>query len=252
MTSTPLPLPGAASLPADGQRPNAPSDPATRLFMNLPFTAKALLVTALLVLPLLALLGWQGWSQYGKDLAARQQAVQGHVEVAHQVLDWAHGLEKQGAVTRPQAQAMAKAAVSRLRYGQGEYFWINDFAPVMVMHPIKPELDGKDLGAFKDPNGVLVFRRFAEVARTQGGGFVDYQWPKPGADAPQDKVSYVEAFAPWGWVIGSGVYVDDVWADAQAAWTKLAIAAGATLLLAAYAFVGFYRAMRHGLDAGTS
>ena len=252
MTASALPHPDA-SLPATGgPRTASAADPATRLFMQLPFTGKALLVTALLVLPLLALLGWQGWTQYGKDMAARRQALQQHVEVAHKVLEWAHGQEQSGAATRAQAQGLAKAAVAKLHYGQGEYFWINDLAPVMVMHPVKPELDGKDVGSMQDPNGVFLFRRFAEVARTQGAGYVAYQWPKPGAEAAQDKVSYVKAFAPWGWVIGSGVYVDDVLAEAKATWLKELLAVGGSLLLALYAFSGFYRAMRHGLDEGTA
>jgi methyl-accepting chemotaxis protein len=242
---------GTESIPA----PVAPSrvwDPGTRVFMHLPFSAKAALMTLLLVLPLLALLAWQGKLQYSRDMEARQQALLGHVEVAHKVLAWAHGLETSGTVSQAEAQRMAKAAVANLRYGNGEYFWINDYKPVMLMHPIKPELNGKDLADFKDPNGVHVFRRFAEVAQAQGAGFVPYQWPKPGQAEPQDKISYVMAFKPWGWVIGSGVYVDDVLTAAKAAWLRQASLVGGIMLLALYAFHGFYRSMRNGLAAATA
>ena len=217
--------------------------------MHWPFAAKALLVTLLLVLPLLGLLVWQGQAQYQRGLQAHQDAVSDHVRVAYKVLEWAQAQEANGSLQREAAQALARSAVSRLRYGDGnaEYFWINDLKPAMVMHPMKPELDGKDMSTFKDPNGVLMFQRFAETARTQGAGFVPYQWPKPGASEPQDKISYVMAFKPWGWVIGSGVYVDNVLAEAKALWLRQGLVAAGMLLIGLYAFYCFYVAMRTGL-----
>ncbi|MGL1687300.1 cache domain-containing protein, partial [Vibrio parahaemolyticus] len=75
----------------------------------------------------------------------------------------------------------------------------------MIKHPIKPELDGTDLRDIKDPTGKRLFVEFAEIVKRQGEGFVDYQWPKPGLDAPQPKLSFVAGFRPWNWVIGTGV-----------------------------------------------
>jgi methyl-accepting chemotaxis protein len=223
--------------------------PGARLFMRLNFSAKAVLATSLLLLPLLALLFWQAWAQYDRDMTANKTAIAHHVEVAHKVLVWAHGLQTSGALSQEAAQALAKSSVAQLRYGQNDYFWINDQQPVMVMHPLKPELNGKDLSGFTDPNGVAVFKRFAEVARTQGAGLVAYQWPKPGADAPQDKISYVMAFQPWGWVIGTGIYVDNVLAEAKTFWIKGGTVIALTLLLGFYAFRSFNIAMRTGLQA---
>jgi methyl-accepting chemotaxis protein len=111
------------------------------------------------------------------------------------------------------ARKTAAARISKLRYGHDDYFWINDLGPRMVMHPMKPELNGQDLSNNKDPNGKRLFVEFADVVRKQGSGFVDYQWPKPGKDAPQPKLSYVTGFEPWGWVIGTGVYIDDLQAQ---------------------------------------
>jgi methyl-accepting chemotaxis protein len=217
--------------------------------MRLRFSAKTLLATGLLLLPLLGLLAWQSWDAYRNDMQSHQQALKNQVEVAHKLLTWAHGQQTSGALTQDQAQRMARQAVAQLRYGNGEYFWINDMTPVMVMHPVKPELDGKDLSDFKDPNGVPVFKKFVEVARAQSAGLVAYQWPKPGSDKPQDKISYVMAFQPWGWVIGSGVYVDNVLADAKQIWLRDAAIVGLALLLGGYAFRSFYVAMRNGLQA---
>ena len=99
-----------------------------------------------------------------------------------------------------------------MRYGpeNKDYFWINDLHPRMVMHPYKPEMDGQDLNENKDPNGKKLFVEFAKVAKESGEGFVDYLWPKYGADRPQPKLSFVKLFKEWGWVIGTGLYIDDI------------------------------------------
>ncbi len=108
----------------------------------------------------------------------------------------------------------AKAAdmVSTLRYGpeSKDYFWINDLHPNMIMHPYKPELNGQDLTDYADPNGKHLFTAFVKACRTSGEGFVDYDWPKYGADAPQPKLSFVKLFEPWNWIIGTGLYIDDI------------------------------------------
>ena len=111
------------------------------------------------------------------------------------------------------ARKVAADRISKLRYGSGDYFWINDLGPRMIMHPAKPELNGQDLTEMKDPNGKHLFVEFANVVKRQGSGFVDYQWPKPGKDAPQPKLSFVTGFEPWGWIIGTGVYIDDLHAQ---------------------------------------
>ena len=108
-----------------------------------------------------------------------------------------------------------KNIVSSVRYDNGNYFWINDTAPKMVMHPMKPALDGKDLSEFKDPNGVYLFNEMAKVAKQKGKGIVEYSWAKPGFDKPQPKVSYVRIFKPFNWVIGTGAYVSNVTAKMQ-------------------------------------
>ncbi len=132
------------------------------------------------------------------------------VEVVHGVVEQYQKLEQDGRMARENAQAAAVAAVKSLRYEGSEYFWINDMQPVMIMHPYKTELDGKDLSDYTDPQGNKLFVEFVNVVKKQNAGFVNYLWPKPGIDKPVRKVSYVKGFAPWGWVIGSGIYLDDV------------------------------------------
>jgi len=132
------------------------------------------------------------------------------VESAHGVLVRFHSLQLRGELTEGEAKRAALDTIRTMRYDGSEYFWINDLEPRMVMHPMMPELDGKELSGFTDPNGKRLFVAFADTVRKNGAGFVDYLWPKPGLTQPIPKISYVKGFTPWGWVIGSGVYIGDV------------------------------------------
>jgi methyl-accepting chemotaxis protein len=155
-------------------------------------------------------------------------------ELALGIVKEEHAAAEKGDIAVADAQKRAIARLAALRYGNNDYFWINDMQPRMVMHPIKPEMNGKDLSTYKDPNGKLLFVDFVETVRKDGAGFVPYEWPKPGFDKPQPKLSYVVGFAPWNWVIGTGVYIDDL--DTQTwASTQRALLAGALVLLIALA-----------------
>lgn len=100
--------------------------------------------------------------------------------------------------------------ISQMRYSDDGYFWINDLNAVIVDHPMSPELNGKDLSQLSDVNGVKLFSEFAKVAKRDGSGFVSYVWPKPNSKTPEEKISFVELFKPWGWVIGTGAYKRDL------------------------------------------
>ena len=116
----------------------------------------------------------------------------------------------EGKMTQAAAQEAAKNAIKNLRYSGEEYFFILDTDIRGIMHPIKPKLDNTDLSNIKDPNGKNLFVEFGKVAKEHGEGYVDYMWAKPGNDTPLPKLSYVRLFNQWGWIIGTGVYVDDV------------------------------------------
>ena len=220
--------------------------PGVRLFRKLQFGNKALLISAAFVIPVMLLLAWLITAEAEAQLNERKNAVRQHVEIAHGVLTWAQSLEAKGH-SREQAQAEARQALARLRYNGKEYFWINDMQARIVMHPIKPELDGKDGSGIKDPNGFALFTAFVDEVRRNGAGFVAYQWPRPGRDKPVDKVSYVKGFEPWGWVVGSGLYVDDL-RDAQLAFIRgAAYVLVGVLCAAGYLFLSFYKVMTGGL-----
>ncbi|NOJ41147.1 HAMP domain-containing protein [Bradyrhizobium sp. WSM 1791] len=151
-------------------------------------------------------------------------------ELALGIVKEEHAAAQKGDVPAAEAQKRAMARIAALRYGNNDYYWINDMHPKMVMHPIKPEMNGSDLSTYKDPNGKLLFVDFVTTVRKDGSGFVPYEWPKPGFDKPQPKLSYVVGFAPWNWVIGTGVYIDDLKAQTWVSTQRSLIVAGVILL----------------------
>ncbi|PZP33898.1 MAG: chemotaxis protein [Roseateles depolymerans] len=221
--------------------------PGVRLFRELRFASKALLISLSTLLPMLALVAWLLDSEATGALEARKAATRQHVEIAHGVLAWAQAQEATG-LPRAQAQALARQAVAKLRYEGSEYFWINDLQARIVMHPTQPQLDGQDASGIKDPHGLALFSAFADQARRHGQGFVAYQWPHPGQQQPVDKLSYVKAFEPWGWVVGSGIYIDDLQAAQRQRLLRAALVAAAVVLLGGYLFLSFYKVMEGGLN----
>lgn len=130
-------------------------------------------------------------------LEERGHGVRQAVEVASGVVERYRLAAASGKMDEAEAKRAALAELKGLRYSGAEYFWVNDMAPRMMMHPTKPELDGQDLGAMADPNGLRLFVAMVEVVRKDGAGFVAYMWPKPGEKAPVPKVSYVQGIPGW-------------------------------------------------------
>ncbi|GKS99913.1 cache domain-containing protein [Acidovorax sp. SUPP3434] len=162
------------------------------------------------ILGIAVMTAWFLISERQLILQERQTGVRQVVEAAHGIATHFHDLSTKGGLSDEEARKRAAAAIQALRYSGNEYVWINDMHPRMVMHPVRPELNGKDLTDNKDPNGKPLFMEFVRTVQASGAGFVPYLWPKPGSEAPVEKTSYVKGFAPWGWVIGSGVYIDTV------------------------------------------
>jgi methyl-accepting chemotaxis protein len=148
------------------------------------------------------------WPKYGAD---KPQPKLSFVKLFKE-WGWVIGSGLYLEVAEEELKARCAATIGALRYGpeNKDYFWINDLHPTMIMHPYKPEMDGKDLSDNKDSNGKHLFVEFARVAQEKGEGFIDYLWPKYGADKPQPKLSFVALFKEWGWVVGTGLYIDDI------------------------------------------
>lgn len=127
-----------------------------------------------------------------------------------------HEQERQGILSREAAQQAAVARIQNMRYGDDgkDYFWISDLQTRMVMHPYRPDLNGQSLLDHTDPAGKKLFVEFTRVVREQGQGYVDYLWQwKDNEQRVVPKLSYVKGFEPWGWIVGTGIYIEDVRAE---------------------------------------
>jgi len=120
---------------------------------------------------------------------------------------------KSGDISKEEAQTEAIELIKLLRYGEEskDYFWVTDLTPTMIVHHYRPDLNGSELKNFTDPNGKRLFVESANLVRAEGEGFVDYYWQwKDDASRIVPKLSFVKGFQPWGWVVGTGIYMDDV------------------------------------------
>ncbi len=183
-------------------------------------------------------------------------------ETAHGIIEYYYKLSLEGKLSEQDAKNSAIALIKSIRYEGAEYFWINDDTipiPKMVMHPTVPELDGKLLDAekfncartiqygmdgeiFNIKGGKNLFQAFNEVVSKSGIGYVTYNWPKPLGNGKvtkelYPKLSFVKKFDPWGWVIGSGIYIDDVNSEfmSKALWNI-----SVSLILIAFIAVAFW------------
>ncbi|MBK3867269.1 HAMP domain-containing protein [Pseudomonas stutzeri] len=180
------------------------------LLRNIPISRRLWLIPVVAV-AMLFVLGLLMIQQVRSDLyKGKQEATRNVVEAATGVFEHYRQLETSGAMSTAEAQRAAIEQIRLLRYDGQDYFWINDLGPTMIMHPMQPKLDGQDLSKVKDPDGKQLFNEMVAIARRDGAGLVDYMWAKPGQQDPVPKISYVQLFKPWGWIIGSGIYVDDV------------------------------------------
>lgn len=135
------------------------------------------------------------------------------VDIGLSVLQRYHRLEQEGAMEPEEARNQASQMVRELHYGeQGQdYFWINDFDHYVIVHPFRPDLEGRNVYDFEDPDGFLLFQEFVNICKEQGGGHVSYSWQYyDEVDRFEEKLSYVACFEPWEWVIGTGVYLTDL------------------------------------------
>ncbi len=185
---------------------------------------KFIAVVGVSLLGVAGLAGFWLQSERSNLLQEKQKQARNLVAIPYSIIALEYEWERQGKVSRSQAQQRAIENIRALRYEQDNYFWINDTHPFMVMHPFQSQLEGKDLTGYTDPTGRFLFVEMARTVRNQGEGFVAYRWPRPGSKdpTPVPKLSFVKGFQPWGWIIGTGVYIDDIDAAWRASATKAA------------------------------
>lgn len=171
---------------------------------------KLIVMTAGTLIAIFSLLTLVIFHNRDELLEDRKEKVQSLVEAAYNQIEYYGNLAKTGALPEADAKKLAMDSLRNSRYSGKEYFWINDYQLRMVMHPTKPELMDKDLGTVKDAAGKHIYIEFNKIAKQDGAGFVDYLWTKPELNKPTPKISYVKGYTPWGWVVGTGLYLEDV------------------------------------------
>ncbi|HBN07911.1 MAG TPA: hypothetical protein DD435_04425, partial [Cyanobacteria bacterium UBA8530] len=197
-----------------------------KIFSKILFSS---IICSLIFLILLAF-GWGSFSNWieNDEYKETRQFTATPLEILNQYSK----LNQNGIIPFEEAQKRAKEAVLSLRYKENNYYWLADLQGHLIAHPFKPELAGKTL-TVKTLNGKLFSEEVAEIAKTKGEGFLRYRWTKPGSDKIAEKISYVKIFPKWGWIVGAGVYLDDVEATKRKAFGYIAGIAALMITFAA-------------------
>jgi methyl-accepting chemotaxis protein len=154
--------------------------------------------------------GFGAWQNRASMISDRRDQLTALVDQGNHIAARYYALAQQHTLPEADAKKQALDTLAAMRYGKDGYISVNDSQPVMLMHPFKHELVGKNLAQFADPAGNHLFADIVNAGNHEGGGFVDYLWAKPGSDQPVAKTSYAAHFAPWDWYIVTGMYMDDV------------------------------------------
>ncbi len=158
------------------------------------------------------------------SIQKKREMIQNQVSIVYSIVNHYHTRSQQGKLSEEEAKKTAMETVRVLRYGadKRDYFWINDMNGVMLMHPYRPNLENRNLLEMQDKGGKKLFREFVNVAKMKGDGFVDYYWQhNDDASFITKKISYISRFEPWDWVIGTGVYIEDVKAELSILTSKI-------------------------------
>ncbi|MGM0651764.1 MAG: cache domain-containing protein, partial [Bacillota bacterium] len=152
------------------------------------------------------------------------------IDAGMSVIEHYYELEQQQELSREEARQSAANMVRSLRYGEAEldYFWIIDLDATVIVHPFRPDLEGENVYNYQDPEGLYLFQEMITTAKEKGAGHVTYSWQYYDLDDHyEEKLSYIELFEPWGWIIGTGVYLKDL--EAVIAYRRN-VAVGLTIL----------------------
>ncbi len=181
-------------------------------------------------------------------LESRKEYLQHLSETAYGILEGQEAQAKAGVIPRDEAQKRAVELIKAIRFGKTGYFYVFSRDLRIVTVPIKPEMEGKPVDTFKDAGGKFIYVELNQLGRTAEGGFLDLIFAKPGQEGVYPKLNYVKCFEPWGWNIGTGVYMDDLKAQIRTyTWSIL----GGLLLLSGILFLvvrAFARRMTRPLE----
>ncbi|WP_165710428.1 methyl-accepting chemotaxis protein [Stenotrophomonas maltophilia] len=200
-------------------------------FSNLSVRRKLNLLTLLIALGVIALSVIAARMQYLDLTETRKTALKTQVELSYGILQHYHRLAGTGELSEDAAKSAALQALEVMRAENDTYYFnIYDTGYRLLMHPFRKDLVGKDMKDFRTDDGVRIYYDQVEAAKA-GGGFVNYRWAKPGSKGEVEKVAYAGLFAPWNWVVSSGVYMDDVQRQALVFTAIMAISGGVLVLI---------------------
>ncbi|WP_293265719.1 methyl-accepting chemotaxis protein [Neptunomonas sp.] len=177
---------------------------------NMTVKSKLIFITLIFASLCISIKSYDLWQLKNDLISERKMQSSNAVDMAFNVIAFYETQQKNGLLNKLDAQKGALASVKAMRYDEGNYIWINDMQLRMVMHPTNSRLDGTDLSTFTDSDKKPLFVDIVNGAKLNGSGFEYYMWPKPGESIPSEKLSKYSLFEPWGWVIGTGVYIDDI------------------------------------------
>ncbi len=201
------------------------------LLRSISIQTRFLIIIALVCFGLLALLSITYENTHRNLMDGKRASVQNVTDAAFHVVKHYHDEFTAGAINETEAKALALSAIRGMRYDQDDYLWVNSMDFIMLMHPLKPDMEGQNIENIQDTSGNYLFRSVVEIAKTQGSGFLEYLWPRSGNPKPIPKLSYVVAFQPWNWVIGSGIYIEDVDKELSHMLTDMLVMFGLILLI---------------------
>ncbi|NDV22439.1 cache domain-containing protein [Desulfovibrio sp. JC022] len=185
-------------------------------------------------------------------LVQRKESLKHMTQVAIGVLDHLRDQEIKGIISSEEARRRGAEIIGMMRFGPDgkDYFWINDFKAKMVMHPYMPELDGRDMSKFADFKGKLLIVEMVNATEKDGAGYVNYHWQwQDKSDKVVPKISYVQRFYPWKWIVGTGLYLDDIESEAAARNRELIMMTVAILgLISLLSFYTIVQSRRAGKD----
>ncbi|MGS7838414.1 methyl-accepting chemotaxis protein [Stenotrophomonas maltophilia] len=200
-------------------------------FSNLSVRRKLNLLTLLIALGVIALSVIAARMQYLDLTETRKTALKTQVELSYGILQHYHRLTGTGELSEDAAKSAALQALEVMRAENDAYYFnIYDTGYRLLMHPFRKDLVGKDMKDFRTDDGVRIYYDQVEAAKA-GGGFVNYRWAKPGSKGEVEKVAYAGLFAPWNWVVSSGVYMDDVQQQALVFTAIMAVSGGVLVLI---------------------
>jgi len=155
--------------------------------------------------------------EYYTDAAYKNKAanLRNNVSMAKNTIQSFYDKIQTEGLSQSEAKSLALNYIKNTRYADQNYYWVKDLDAKMLMHPTSLSLNGTNVANMQDLNGKYLFQEMVDLSKEKGSGLVEYTWDKPGMDQPQPKYSYVELFEPWGWVIGTGSYLDDVEKDIE-------------------------------------